>query len=214
MDEPEYENPFYDYIADLIPTQTIRARSFDDYVAELFEGCGKFHYNERIHEKGILYIEMQDIYQVHEAYWKQFLKDLVGFPQFGQDVLNYFEDDEKITLNEAYEKFRKDYVGHSPRLVKDVLERLVECGALGKTDYESKSSEYFKTSQCIDLGIDIDWKKCWQHGLDFMKEHNPELVGAWVKRQVKDGYVTVLDPFKGEYVQLFKVDENGLPEDQ
>ena len=90
---------------------------------------------------------------------------------------------------------------------------LVACGALGKTKYKSRNSDYFKTNQKIKLDVKVDYKECWNQSVEFMKEHNPEMVDSWIKKQVKDGYVTVLDPFKGECVQLFKVDENGMAED-
>lgn len=209
-----YENPFAEFIAEQVP-RTIRARSYDDYLFDLMDACAKFHFKNRVISNNILFLNLEDVYDVIKLYWKQFCKGLLKIPVLGEEVMGLFDLqdslDEKIySAQDVYLMIKDENPGYTFKMVENTLEALVDSGFLVKDDYKSTRPRYSKINEINGFDQSIDWEQCWKYGLEFMTNNYPELVDGWLLRQVVEGDVVVLDHVNGEKIKIvehYKTDE-------
>ncbi|MBW2988092.1 hypothetical protein DRJ48_04435 [Candidatus Woesearchaeota archaeon] len=207
-----FENPFSDYISSYIP-RTIRSRSYDDYYFDLVEAMALFHYNQRLNEDGVVFIELQDVYAIQELYWHQFCKSLLGIPLIGEEALTVFGEGIDATNSRTAEEVYRVLKPWNPsityRMVENTLERLVEVGLLDKTDHQSRRTRYFRSGSTEIFDLEVDWQEAWNTGLKFMEEQYPRVVERWVTKQVKEGRVVAKHPLTSEVVELAMVKAKG-----
>lgn len=200
-----YENPFAEPISAHVP-RTIRARSYDSYYFNLIEAAAKFQYQDRVRQDDTLFINLEDVYMIHQLYWKQFCRSLLMIPLMGEDVLALFNGNSdgncQLTAHDVYKQLRNTNPSVSYLLVGDALESLVTAGFLDKDDHKAREPKYLGVESMPDLGQEPDWKEYWEQGKEFMQKNYPGVAERWIKEQTTDGKVKVLDAMKREYVEL------------
>ncbi len=191
-----YENPFADSIAESVP-RTIRARSYADYLFGLIEASAKFHHRNRLTEKGVLFINLEDVHEVYRHYWKQFAMGLLRVPLLSEQALAAFEPGQPMDAQEAYERMKGPASTPSPaygfQLVKNTLEGLAAAGMLEKDDHESRRPRYTKTKE-LPLEAQMDWSQCFRAGAEYMHSNYPELLDNWLGMQA--GFLNKLGVYK------------------
>jgi len=201
----DYENPFAEYISEFIP-RTIRARSYDDYFFDLIEASSKFYHNNRIKDDGILFVNLEDIYTIHQLYWKQFVKTLLKIPLLGELALAIFNSHshESLTAEDIYIQLRKQNSSINYTVVNDTLERLVDAGLLEKDDYKVRKPIYLKVQEIPNFEKQIDWQKCFEQGLHFMEENYKDLTHKWIISQTQGNSIVAKDPVENKDIILVK----------
>ncbi len=207
MSGTQYENPFADYLAAFIP-RTIRARSYDDYLFDLMEASAKFSHQQRLSQGSVLFLSAEDVYTVHELYWKQFVKSLLNLPMLGETVLDLLQNEESnasrpfLTAEHAYHQIKQQYSAVSYPVVEETLERMVTAGFLLKDDYKARRPCYSLGTGLPVFEHSIDWEECFQQGYAFMKEHHPDTVDDWVSMQRDGNMLVATSPFDGRRAEL------------
>lgn len=202
---PEFENPFAEPIAEMFP-RTLKSRSYDSYYFDLVESSTKFNHPLRIYQDGIMFVNLEDVYLIHNLYSKTFLKGLYNIPVFGEEALSILNEEEEFCESkDVYETLKEDNPSLSFNVVENVLENLVDAGFLKKDDYKSRNPKYSRIKSMTSLFDEPNWEAYWERGKEFMKEHYPKISERWINEQLNsDGEVRVYSPLGNDYVTLFK----------
>lgn len=64
-----FENPFAEYLAGLMPA-SLKSRSYIDHFFDLVEASAKFNHLHRVKEKGTLFLGIEDVSLIVDAYWQ------------------------------------------------------------------------------------------------------------------------------------------------
>jgi hypothetical protein len=167
----------------------------------LIEASTKFNYQERVQNNNVLFVNLEDAYQLHQLYWKQFCLGLLKVPIYGEEILDSFNDESHST-HDVYKIMRETNPSLDYSLVKSSLEGLVSAGFLDKDDYETRKPNYFQSNSLPNLTLEPDWQQYWQQGVAFMQQNYPDVAERWVKEQLKEDKLKVFDPLKMDYVDL------------
>jgi len=191
----EYENPFADAIAGLIP-RTIRARSYDSYFLDLIEASAKLNHPKRLHSCGVLHVNLEDVYTIHRLYWDQFISGLYRIPPMGSRILSVV--DKELSAQDVYLRMYK--TGASFGMVEAGLEQLCMAGFLRKDDYKSRKPSYSVLE--LPQNLEVDWQQVWDCGMGFMSRHYPDVAARWAGLQARDGSVAAYDPIRQKEVAV------------
>lgn len=93
-----YENPFSEFIGDLLPVPDQKIRSFSDHYFNLIEASTLFHKKGRakfntgeVRLKKHIIVNLEDIAIVHQLYSEQFMRDVHSIPVMGLEILKVFD---------------------------------------------------------------------------------------------------------------------------
>jgi len=183
--ETEFENPFAEYISQRIP-RNIRARTYIDYFFDLIEACAKFNYQNRITierpgGRNIMFVDLEDVYNIKELYWPEFIKSLMSVPIFGEETLDILKNKNGATAQKVYEELKEIQPSFTFAYTESVLEGLVDSGFATKNDYKTRSPVYsFKQGISSE---EFDWRACWESGMAYVAHYYPILAEAWAGKQ-------------------------------
>jgi len=203
-DEFDYLNPFSAYIAQQIPP-TIRSRSYGGYFFNLMNSSAKFHLQDRTRRDLVLYLNLQDAYNISQLYWSQFCEGLLRIPLFATEVLEAFERSQNgrgPNATEVYKLLEDSAPCITYDLTRQTLEQLATAGYLEKDDYHSANPRYIKAERIPDYRREFDWEACWASGLSYMGQNHEDLLEEWVNRQTVNGYPVLKNPIDGKALQL------------
>ncbi|TAL54294.1 MAG: hypothetical protein EPN86_04005 [Nanoarchaeota archaeon] len=208
-DEFDYINPFAAYVAQQIPTN-IRSRSWGQYLFGLMNSSAKFHLQDRTREAITLVLNMQDVYNIQQIYWKQFCEGLLRIPLFAEEVIDAVEksgNGRGPDARDVYKQLENTAPMITYNLARQTLEQLADAGYLEKDGYHSTNPRYARADRIPDYRVDFNWAECWEKGVSYMESWHPDLLEEWVNRQTVGGYPVLKNPLDGKASNLQLVEQ-------
>jgi hypothetical protein len=150
--ETKVIDPFSDYIISLVP-KTQKSIGYIDHYYALLDGCVRFNFNQRtkikVNDEWYLLANLEDHYNIHQIYFKDFMRTLKDLITDGEDASIFdnipepdwaacFKKGQSIVLDSPeMESFRKN---SQDELIK-WYERQVGDGKVDVLDYKTGQSQ-------------------------------------------------------------------------
>lgn len=202
-----YVNPFAQAIIREMPLK-IKSRSFARHYFDLIQACAKYHHNERVKEGG-LFVNLEDVYLIHQLYSDQFFKSVLRVPIAGEQIVGAF--DGEMTAADVYRRLKRGNSALSFDVAVDMLEQLVEAGYVEKDSYTAKEPRYSKIRDIDGFENRIDWLEVWNSGVIVMREEYPEIYERWASQQIEGGFVYGFNLITGEKERLIGAENGATP---
>jgi hypothetical protein len=217
-------NPFYSSMSEMVPSSAMRSNSYVQSFFKMVSGSALLHHKDRLVHDSKIYVEMQDVYNVMEVYFQQMCKSMVGYPVFGDDIMNVInehvsEDIEKtysdkdeiyFTADDIYERIRSldGYSRVNIKFVEGILNELFTCKCLDKkkSDFRSKNPSYSLSENSPFVDLSYNWMAGLEDAYANMETENPKLAELWIQKQVLDDKFAVYNPISGKQVDMFDTD--------
>ncbi|MBT4540222.1 hypothetical protein HOC35_01795 [Candidatus Woesearchaeota archaeon] len=217
-------NPFYESISEMIPSSAMRSNSYTKSLFKMISGSALLHHKDRIISDGKLYVELQDVYNVMEVYFQQMCKSMVGYPVFGDDIMEVINehvekdqsetysdvDEVHFTADDIYERVRQvdGYSRITIKTVEAILEELYTCKCLEKKkqDFRSKNPAYTLAEEMPFIDISYSWEKGLENAYEHLETENQKLAEFWLEKQVQEGNVMVYNSILGSQTSLFHLE--------
>jgi hypothetical protein len=228
------ENPFAEFIANKVPVPFVKVRSYINHYFNLIDSSCKFHFKDRLYKEDKYFTSLQDIYNIHLLYGKDFNQKVHNLPQLGKDIMSLFnetdakgwrkdkergqlslfqEEDEDnrlyLDVTKIHKSLKATGILLKHRVIVDQCESLVEAGFLGK-EVGGKRNLFYKTDDVEEFEEKFDFKECMDSAILNMEKQFPEHINEWLNIQKdKEGNIPLYHPITGEMVYL---DELTVPE--
>ena len=197
----KYENPFAPYFKEIVEADYIRVRSMLDQYFDLMESSALWNYPKRIEYNNKVFLNLQDVYNVHMLYGAQFQRNILQIPLLGSVILRCFDDAKGIKRKQGQLieyvdttelertrlsipmihrqlKKRKMIVKHNT--IKAICDELCEGNYLEKERIGSLNF-YSKIFEIEEFKDKLDFKRCWEVGCERMKKEYPKIYKKWLE---------------------------------
>lgn len=179
LPEIQYINPFSTFVAGYMPP-VLRSRSFATHYFNLVEASARFHHKERIIENNRIFVNFDDIANIHSFYFDDFLRSVFRIPVHSEEIFSLIEGSESI--EEMHYALKKKKSPVTLEMLKGTLDELVEAGYLSK----GNKLTYVKIAE-FPSADHLDYSSCLEAGCSIMKENYPSVYERWSGGQM-DGY--------------------------
>jgi len=225
MSKQEIENPFAEYIAEVVPVPFVKVRSYVKHYFNLMDSCTKFFHTERFRKGEKIFASIQDVYTIHTLYGRTFNQGIHHLPQLGKDIMDVFDEamvekkgwhknaekrqqmlfqdedgSDKLYLNvtKIHNMLKEEGILLKHKVIRNQCDMLVEAGFLGQ-ELSGKNVFFFKTDDVAEFEDNFDFKKCYSAGLRNMNKEYPELIREWLSMQSnEEGRVELKHPITGD----------------
>lgn len=187
------------------------------------------HHKDRLFHEGIMYQEMQDVYNVLSAYYPTLCKTIRGYPIYGDVIMKAIQQfvaehpqqepqraegtenqDVKplyFTSGDIFERVRNpdSPFNFNYLLVKNTLEGMFVAQYLEKSDIAESKNPLYTLPAASHCEHSFDWKNIFEQAFARVRIRDPHLADSWREKQIVGGAVTVYHPFTGEQKTLFNL---------
>jgi len=220
-----YVNPFARYLDKIFDDDFLKIRSLITNYLDIIDCSAAWHNNNRFklidgntrdHKNrkydGKVFCTLQDMWNAHVLYGKQFFYTVLGIPPLGEELMDIFDTGEgipikqqKITGKEKPKKFftverlhREIKIKRKVVLTHEVIK--TACDQLCIGNYLEKVLRnrivYYVKALNIETWVDrMNILKCWDIGSTIMKQKYPECYESWLQSNLDDEWnLYIVDP--------------------
>lgn len=171
-----FVNPFLVPFVESLPSElrgNIRVRSFIKYWNGLMQGSAVYHSSSRVQEGETRYANLEDFFNVHQAYGPLFYNNILGLSVVDSHVLNLFAVGESRSFSDVVGSVENLPARDKKTLVQGSLETLEGLGFV-----EKRGMRYTQLKEPT-IPAALAWAELYEGASMIMREHHPSVFPAW-----------------------------------